>query len=178
VFHKTLKTCIWGVKKVFWVIFATNKYHLRYLLGVKIVSITLYIANFCITQVSFRRSFWKFPTSSPVCFHLTPPSRLKSLLAIIVCSTFTWNLNEYIGTSLLFIHIGKICTYQYFHNYAQTHQSFLCEFEETVPSIKHVKTMCEWNGQKVVRISKPNQQYRYLNFFIVFVRNCFKSSKD
>jgi len=28
-----------------------------------------------------------------------------------------------------------------------------------------------------MQISKPNQQYRYLSFFIVFVRNCFKFSR-
>jgi len=48
-----------------------------------------------------------------------------------------------------------------------TLQSSLCKFEETVPSIKlFVKTMCEQNGQKVVQISKPNQQYRYISFFL------------
>jgi len=36
-----------------------------------------------------------------------------------------------------------------------------------VPSIKGiVKAMCKQNGQKVVQISKPNQQYRYLSFQI------------
>jgi len=34
-------------------------------------------------------------------------------------------------------------TYHYFHNCALNNQSSLCEFEETVPSIKHVKTVCE-----------------------------------
>jgi len=43
------------------------------------------------------------------------------------------------------------------------------------------QTRCQDNVRikwsKVVQISKPNQQYRYLSFYIVFVRNCFKFSR-
>jgi len=58
-----------------------------------------------------------------------------------------------------------------------THQSSLGEFGKTVLSIKHVvKTMCTQTGQKIVQISKPNQQYmKMVSCLVVFDYNIMLS---
>jgi len=53
--------------------------------------------------------------------------------------------------------------------------SSLGEFDESVPSIKHV-LQCENNSsQKIVQLKKP---YQYLSLFIVFIGNGFKYAEE